>query len=184
MWEDMIFWTAPDAVVALDARTGEMRWEAKTDTRGNSQGAVMAGDKVISGGSCPNHDSCYISAHDGKTGKLLWKFMTAAETGQFGGDTWGDMPDDKRTAATWGLGGIDDNGVTYLNEDLIFTGPNQDKVLCFFNTRSYWAQGYSPVTNSLYVPFVDVCNSVHTKDKGVRSAHDGVNREGSKPEGL
>jgi alcohol dehydrogenase (cytochrome c) len=29
MWEDMIFWTAPDAVVALDARTGAMRWEAK-----------------------------------------------------------------------------------------------------------------------------------------------------------
>jgi alcohol dehydrogenase (cytochrome c) len=325
MWEDMIFWTAPDAVVALDARSGKLRWEAKTDTRGQSQGAVIAGDKVISGGTCPNHASCYISAHDAKTGNLLWKFYTAAETGQPGGDTWGDTPDDKRTAATWGLGGtydpatnsviwgvanptpnsraerhggeyqnlpshgpmdlfsdstisinattgklnwyyqhlpgddwdsdwtndrtlvtttmnptaatakwfnkklrsgerrdvvlvtgepggvfaldrktgeflwanpwpydvpnfwlknIDDNGITYLNEDLLFTGPNQDKILCFFNTRSYWSQGYSPVTNSLYVPFVDVCNSVHTKDKGVRSAHDGINREGSKPEEL
>ena len=325
MWEDMIFWTAPDAVVALDARNGKLRWEATTDTRGQSQGAVIAGDKVISGGTCPNHASCYISAHDAKTGNLLWKFYTAAETGQPGGDTWGDTPDDKRTAATWGLGGtydpatnsviwgvanptpnsraerhggeyqnlpshgpmdlfsdstisinattgklnwyyqhlpgddwdsdwtndrtlvtttmnptaatakwfnkklrsgerrdvvlvtgepggvfaldrktgeflwanpwpydvpnfwlknIDDNGITYLNEDLLFTGPNQDKILCFFNTRSYWSQGYSPVTNSLYVPFVDVCNSVHTKDKGVRSAHDGINREGSKPEEL
>ncbi len=325
LWEDMVFWTAPDAVVALDAKTGKLRWEAKTDTRGQSQGAFIAGDKVISGGTCPNAASCYISAHDAKTGKLLWKFYTAARTGEPGGDTWGDTPDDKRTAATWGLGGtydpatnsviwgvanptpnsraerhggeyqnlgshgpmdlfsdstisinattgklnwyyqhlsgddwdsdwtndrtlvtttlnpttatakwfnkkikagerrdivlatgepggvfaldrktgeflwanpwpydvpqfwlknIDDKGITYLNEDLLFTGPNQDKVLCFFNTRSYWAQGYSPATNSLYVPWVDVCNSVHTKDKGARSAHDGINREGSKPEEL
>jgi PQQ-dependent dehydrogenase (methanol/ethanol family) len=320
--QDMVYWTAPDAVVALDARTGEMRWEAKTDTRGQSQGAVIAGDKVISGGTCPNAASCYISAHDAKTGKELWKFYTAARTGEPGGDTWGDTPDDKRTAATWGLSGtydpatnliiwgvanptpnsraerhggkyqnlpshgpmdlysdstiaidattgklkwyyqhlpgddwdsdwtndrtlvstalnptaatakwfnkklkagekrdvvlvtgepggvfaldkhtgeflwanpwpydvpqfwlknIDENGITYLNEDLLFTGPNQDRILCFFNTRSYWSQGYSPVTNSLYVPWVDTCNSVHTKDVGVRSAHDGVVRPGSKP---
>jgi len=322
MLEDMVYWTAPDAVVALDAKTGELRWEAKTDARGQSQGAVIAGNKVISGGTCPNAASCYISAHDAKTGALLWKFYTAARTGEPGGDTWGDTPDDKRTAATWGLGGtydpatnsiiwgvanptansraerhggqyqnlpnhapmdlfsdstisinadtgklnwyyqhlpgddwdsdwtndrtlvstalnptaatakwfnkklkagerrdvvlvtgepggvfaldkhtgeflwanpwpydvpnfflknIDENGITYLNEDLLFTGPNQDRIVCFFNTRSYWSQGYSPVTNSLYVPFVDTCNSVHTKDLNTRSAHDGVVRDPSKP---
>jgi alcohol dehydrogenase (cytochrome c) len=320
---DMVYWTAPDAVVALDAKTGEMRWEAKTDTRGQTQGAVIAGDKVISGGTCPNAASCYISAHDAKTGKELWKFYTAARTGEPGGDTWGDTPDDKRTAATWGLGGtydpstnliiwgvanptpnsraerhggvytaqpvnhgpmdlysdstiaidattgklkwyyqhlpgddwdedwtndrilvnttmnptattakwfnkkikagekrdivlatgepggvfaldkhtgeflwanpwpydvpnffiknIDENGLVYLNPDLLFTGPNQDKIVCFFNTRSYWSQGYSPQTNSLYVPFVDTCNSVHTKAPNTRSAHDGVVRDPSKP---
>ncbi len=321
---DMVYWTAPDAVVALDAKTGEMRWEAKTDTRGQSQGAVIAGDKVISGGTCPNAASCYISAHDAKTGKELWKFYTAARTGEPGGDTWGDTPDDKRTAATWGLPGtydpatnliiwgvanptpnsraerhggqytatptdhgpmdlysdstiaidattgklkwyyqhlpgddwdedwtndrilvnatsmnptattakwfnkklkggekrdvvlatgepggvfaldkhtgeflwanpwpydvpnffiknIDENGLVYLNKDLLFTGPNQDKIVCFFNTRSYWSQGYSPQTNSLYVPFVDTCNSVHTKAPNTRSAHDGVVRDPSKP---
>ena len=322
MSEDMVYWTAPDAVVALDAKTGEIRWEAKTDARGQSQGAVIAGKKVISGGTCANAASCYLSAHDAKTGKLLWKFYTAARTGEPGGDTWGDTPDDKRTAATWGLGGtydpatnsiiwgvanptpnsraerhagqyqnlpnhgpmdlysdstisidadtgklkwyyqhlpgddwdedwtndrtlvsttmnptaatakwfnkkikpgerrdivlatgepggvfaldkhtgeflwanpwpydvpnffiknIDENGLVYLNESLLFTGPNQDKIVCFFNTRSYWAQGYSPITNSLYVPFVDTCNSVHTKDPNTRSAHDGVVRDPSKP---
>lgn len=322
MSEDMVYWTAPDAVVALDAKTGEIRWEAKTDARGQSQGAVIAGNKVISGGTCANAASCYLSAHDAKTGKLLWKFYTAARTGEPGGDTWGDTPDDKRTAATWGLGGtydpatnsiiwgvanptpnsraerhagqyqnlpnhgpmdlysdstisidadtgklkwyyqhlpgddwdedwtndrtlvsttmnptaatakwfnkkikpgerrdivlatgepggvfaldkhtgeflwanpwpydvpnffiknIDENGLVYLNESLLFTGPNQDKIVCFFNTRSYWAQGYSPITNSLYVPFVDTCNSVHTKDPNTRSAHDGVVRDPSKP---
>ena len=322
MSEDMIYWTAPDAVVALDAKTGEIRWEAKTDARGQSQGAVIAGNKVISGGTCTTRSSCYISAHDAKTGKLLWKFYNSAATGEPGGDSWGDTPDEKRTTATWGLGGtydpstnsiiwgvanptpnsraerhgglyqnlsdhgpmdlysdstlsidadtgklkwyyqhlsgddwdsdwtndrtlvttaisptaatakwfnkkvksgekrdivlvtgepggvfaldkhtgeflwanpwpydvpqfwlknIDENGVTYLNQDLLFTGPNQDRILCFFNTRSYWSQGYSPVTNSLYVPWVDTCNSVHTKDVGARSAHDGVVRPGSNP---
>ncbi len=319
---DMVYWTAPDAVVALDAKTGEMRWEAKTDTRGQTQGAVIAGDKVISGGTCPNAASCYISAHDAKTGKELWKFYTAARTGEPGGDTWGDTPDERRTASTWGLPGtydpatnsviwsvanptpnsraerhggkyqnlppygpmdlysnstisidantgklnwyyqhlpgddwdedwtndrtlvstalnptaatakwfnknikagerrdivlatgepggvfaldrktgeflwanpwpydvpnfyidkIDEKGMVHIKPELLFTGPNQDRIVCFFNTRSYWAQGYSPVTNSLYVPFVDTCNSVHTKDVGVRSAHDGVVRDPSKP---
>ena len=74
----MIYTTTPDSfLVALDAKTGEMRWETKTDTRGNISGAVVAGDKIISGGSCTgNHVNCYISAHDAKTGKLLWKFAT------------------------------------------------------------------------------------------------------------
>jgi alcohol dehydrogenase (cytochrome c) len=322
--EDMVYWTAPDAVVALDARTGELRWEAKTDARSQSQGAVMAGDKVISGGGCNgNHASCYISAHDGKTGKLLWKFFTAANTGEPGGDTWGDTPDDQRFAGTWGLGGtydpatnaviwgvanptpntrmerhqgnpmgipttapadlfsnstvaidattgklkwyyqhlpgddwdedwtndrtlvnttmnptaatakwfnpklksgerrdvvlatgepggvfaidkntgeflwanpwpydvpeffikgIDANGKVTINDQLIFTGPNQRKMICFFNTRSYWSQAYSPKTNSLYVPFVDTCLDMRTGAPNTRPVRNGMVRPGSKRE--
>jgi alcohol dehydrogenase (cytochrome c) len=110
IWQDMIYTTTPDSfLVALDAKTGEMRWETKTDSRGNISGAVIAGDKVISGGSCTgNHANCYISAHDAKTGKLLWKFYTAANTGEPGGDSWGDTPDDKRYTGTWGLPGTYD----------------------------------------------------------------------------
>src|SRR6185437_12509451 len=49
---DMVYWTSPDSyLVAIDARTGELRWEDKTETRGATQGAVVAGDKVISGGA-------------------------------------------------------------------------------------------------------------------------------------
>jgi len=324
MSQDMIYTTTQDSfLVALDAKTGEMRWETKTDTRGNISGAVVAGDKVISGGSCTgNHVNCYISAHDAKTGKLLWKFATAANTGEPGGDSWGDTPDDKRYASTWGLPGtydpttnnviwgvanptpntrmerhggnpfavptsgpvdlfsdstvainadtgkltwyyqhlagddwdedwtndrilasttlnptaatakwfnnklkpnekrdvviatgesggvfaidrhtgeflwanpwpfdvpnflikqVDPDGKVHLNEDLIFTGPNQRKTICFFNTRSYWSQAYSPATNSLYVPWVDTCLDMQTKAAGTRPVRNGMARPGSDP---
>ena len=59
---------------------------------------------------------------------------------------------------------VDPDGKVHLNEgDLIFTGPNQHKIICFFNTRSYWSQAYNPVTNSLYVPWVDACLDMQTK---------------------
>src|SRR5438046_48054 len=52
IFDDLIFYTALDSqVVGLDARTGELRWQSKVDSRGDSSGTIMAGDKVISGGS-------------------------------------------------------------------------------------------------------------------------------------
>ncbi|HSP66767.1 MAG TPA: PQQ-binding-like beta-propeller repeat protein, partial [Bryobacteraceae bacterium] len=42
IFDDLIFYTAPDSnVVGLDARTGELRWQSKVDTRGNSSGTIM-----------------------------------------------------------------------------------------------------------------------------------------------
>ncbi len=67
------------------------------------------------------------------------------------------------------LKNIDENGITYLNESAMLTRPNMTNRVCFFNTRSYWSQGYSPITNSLYVPFVDACNEEKTGEPGTRS---------------
>src|SRR6185295_18619861 len=110
IFDDLILYTAPDSqVVGLDARTGELRWQSKVDNRGNSSGTIMAGDKVVSGGSgCGTRASCYISAHDAHSGKELWKFYTTAATGQPGGDSWADMPDERRVASTWGSPGAYD----------------------------------------------------------------------------
>jgi alcohol dehydrogenase (cytochrome c) len=325
IWQDLIYTTTADSyVVALDARTGEMRWESKTDTRGQTSGAIVAGDKVISGGACGgNHNNCYISAHDAKTGKLLWKFFTAANKADPGGDSWGDTPDDKRFAGTWGLpgtydpvtkliiwsvanptpntraerhngnpmgtstsapadlfsnctvaidpetgkmvwyfqhlpgddwdedwtnerilmsspvsptaatakwfnpkvkagekrdiamaigesggifaldrrtgeflwanpwpydvpnfvlSGVDPDGKTHINQSLIFTGPNQRKTICFFNSKSYWPAAYSPATNSVYAPWVDTCLDMRTLEPGVRPRRDGMVRPGSNPD--
>lgn len=78
------------------------------------------------------------------------------------------------------LKNIDENGVTYLNESAMLPKPNMTNTVCFFNTRSYWPQGYSPITNSLYVPFVDACNEEKINEAGTRSNHNGVVRDPSK----
>ena len=82
------------------------------------------------------------------------------------------------------LKNIDENGITYLNESAMLPRPNMTNIVCFFNTRSYWAQAYSPLTNSLYVPFVDACNKEETRDPGKRSTHNGVVRDPSKLDEL
>ena len=70
----MVYYTSPDGfIVALDARTGEVRWETKS-TGGMVAGVIVVEGKVISGRSCsPSRDNCYVAAHDAKTGAELWR---------------------------------------------------------------------------------------------------------------
>jgi alcohol dehydrogenase (cytochrome c) len=106
IFDDLVFYTAPDGfIVALDARTGEMRWETKT-SGGLTSGPIVVEGKVLTGRTCTGQRAnCYISAHDARTGKEIWKFFTAAGPGEPGGETWGDAPEPTRTASTWGLPG-------------------------------------------------------------------------------
>lgn len=119
IFADMIYFTAPDeTVIALDARTGEVRWEAITEGRSHTSGSIVVEGKVISGGGCRQNsrESCYISAHDAYTGELLWKFYTTqAPDDPPGYDTWGGAPLSSRVASTWGLpGGYDEEtGLIY-----------------------------------------------------------------------
>ncbi|HET9219805.1 MAG TPA: PQQ-binding-like beta-propeller repeat protein [Terriglobia bacterium] len=110
MFEDMIYYPAGDTIVALDARTGAVRWETVAVQGGRlSAGLMMAGDKIISGRTCggnPRQASCYIAAHDARTGKELWRFHTAAGADDPIGDkSWGGAPVEGRSASTWGLTG-------------------------------------------------------------------------------
>jgi alcohol dehydrogenase (cytochrome c) len=90
IFEDLVIYTAADShVVGIDARTGAQRWATKTDTRGNSSGAIVVEGKVISGGSCgSNRINCYIAAHDARTGKELWRFYTTPAPGEPGDESW------------------------------------------------------------------------------------------------
>ncbi len=109
IFEDIVVFTAPDAVVGLDARTGEIRWEAKTTGRGNTSGPLVIEGKVISGGACSgNRDNCYISAHDALTGKEEWRFYTTPKPGEPGDESWGGADVKNRQASTWGLPGAYD----------------------------------------------------------------------------
>ena len=55
--------------------------------RHQGQGAAGAG----SGATASSPDRCYISAYDAETGKQLWRFNTVAQSGERGGDTWGNV---------------------------------------------------------------------------------------------
>ncbi len=109
IYQDVILYTAPDAVVGLDARTGEQRWEAKTGSRGNTSGGIVVEGKMISGGACAGkREGCYLSAHDALTGKEIWKFFTTPDKGEPGDESWNGADIDKRLASTWGLPGTYD----------------------------------------------------------------------------
>jgi alcohol dehydrogenase (cytochrome c) len=109
IYQDVILYTAPDAVVGLDARTGEQRWDAKTDGRGNTSGGIVVEGMMISGGACAGkREGCYISAHDALTGKEVWRFQTTPGKGEPGDESWNGADLDKRLASTWGLPGTYD----------------------------------------------------------------------------
>jgi alcohol dehydrogenase (cytochrome c) len=112
IYQDLVFYTAPDAVVGLDARTGERRWEATTDGRGNTSGPIVVEGKVLSGGACAGkRENCFLVAHDALTGKEIWRFYTTPAPGEPGDETWGGAALDKRMASTWGLPGTYDAGL-------------------------------------------------------------------------
>jgi alcohol dehydrogenase (cytochrome c) len=108
IFEDLIIFAAPDSfIVALDARTGQVRWETKSSGTLTS-GTVVFGDKVLSGRGCSSGGrvDCYIVAHDAMTGKEVWRFFTAAGSDDPAGDaSWAGTPEATRAASPWGLGG-------------------------------------------------------------------------------
>jgi alcohol dehydrogenase (cytochrome c) len=50
-----------------------------------------------------------------------------------------------------------ETGRTVINRDVVVDAPGAHRIICFFNTRSYWPSAYSPKTNSLYVPYINNC---------------------------
>jgi len=82
------------------------------------------------------------------------------------------------------IGHIDGkSGRVSLNKDDLFSGPSQRRVICYWNTRSYWPTAYHPALNSLYVPYVENCLDMTTAGPGgqPRERRVGIPREGSDP---
>ena len=51
---------------------------------------------------------CFITGHDLETGKQLWRFNTIAQADEPGGDTWNNLPNEKRGGgAIWVVGQYD-----------------------------------------------------------------------------
>lgn len=120
---DKVFVSTSDAhLMAFDARTGKQAWDATvTEARlghGATAGPLVVNGKVLQTlGYCGTFraEKCFISAWDATTGRQLWRFNTIAQSGEPGGDTWGDLPDLFRVGAeTWTTPSYDpDLNLTY-----------------------------------------------------------------------
>ena len=124
IWEDQLLVSTSDAaMVALEARTGRVRWETQIADPGlgfrNTTGPIIADAKAINGiNGCARfiEESCFITAHDVRTGEELWRTYTIARPGEPGGDTWGDLPLALRAGGeVWNGGSWDpDLGMVYF----------------------------------------------------------------------
>ena len=129
IFEDLIIVATRDAaLVALDARTGKPRWETQVaDWREGfnyTSGSIVADGKILNGmrGCRSFGSSCFITAHDAKTGEELWRTHTIARPGEPGGDTWGDLPMELRAGVDVWIPG------TYDPElGLVYYGTAQSK---------------------------------------------------------
>jgi alcohol dehydrogenase (cytochrome c) len=100
LWEDMIYVATETAMmVALDARTGQVRWEAKIadwkDGFENSSGPIVVNGMLVDGINGCNQfvqEKCFLFAMDARTGKELWRTHTVALPGDPGDHTWGKLP--------------------------------------------------------------------------------------------
>jgi alcohol dehydrogenase (cytochrome c) len=108
IYGDTIYWgTADSYLVALDADTGEQRWESKTadyrDGEGHAHPPLIANGKVfigMTGGDFAARGS--LKAIDAATGEILWTFYTIPGPEDPGAETWdwnADFP--PAGGATW-----------------------------------------------------------------------------------
>lgn len=147
LWEDLVIGTTPDAaVVALDARTGRVRWETQVADPelgySNTAGPVVADGRVISGiAGCTRlvESSCFITALDAETGEELWRTYTIARPGEPGGDTWGGLPLELR-----GGGDVWNGGSWDPELGLVYWGVAQAK------PWMAWSRGLTVADSALY----------------------------------
>lgn len=116
LFEDKLIIATHDAfLVALDARTGQVAWEQQVGdwTVGHhySGGPQIFDGKIVAGMSgCYyiNSGGCWISAHDAESGEELWRTNTIPRPGEFGNETWGDVPVESRYGGSaWNAGSFD-----------------------------------------------------------------------------
>lgn len=121
---DRLFLGTHDAhLLALDVYTGEVVWDREiADWQLGyhySGGPQIIKEQVVAGMSGCYHinTSCWISAHDIETGDEIWRRYTIPPAGEFGYETWGEIPDEmRRGGSVWMTPSYD------AELDLIFYG--------------------------------------------------------------
>jgi alcohol dehydrogenase (cytochrome c) len=96
-----LFWTTgwDDHLLAIDARTGRLKWEVKVDdwNKGyqlNVPPLVVKNEVIVGPATDDMGANCFIAAFNIHTGKLIWKTYTSPNSAEdpaartWGGDTW------------------------------------------------------------------------------------------------
>ena len=125
LYDDKLFIATHDAhLVALNARTGEVEWDVAVGVWTIGQ-HYSGGPMVIKGPRrrrhvrllSPQHPAAGCRPTTPSTGAQVWRTHTIPGPGEFGYDSWGDVPDeDRRGGSAWNSPSFDPE----LN--LIFTG--------------------------------------------------------------
>ena len=108
-----LYYASTDAhLIALDARTGVLRWDVTMADYKNgysSTGAPLAvKDKIITGMAGGEFGvRGFIDGYDAKTGKRLWRFNTIPAKGEPGNETWEGESWKTGSATTWVTGVYD-----------------------------------------------------------------------------
>jgi len=113
--------TWDNVVVSLGARTGEVVWQTNRGGEldvSNSSGPIVANGVVVAGSTCQySAHACYVTGHDAKTGRELWRNEMIPHPGEPGDETWAGSPFESRwMTGVWGQ-------LTYDPElDLVYYG--------------------------------------------------------------
>lgn len=118
--DDRVFVGTVDAhLIALDAKTGSVRWDVTVADykTGNAITAapLAVKDKIIVGMAGGEFGvRGFLDAYDAKTGKQAWRFWTVPVEGEPGSETWGGESWRNGAATTWVTGSYDpDLNVVY-----------------------------------------------------------------------
>ncbi|WP_240653246.1 PQQ-binding-like beta-propeller repeat protein [Sphingomonas crocodyli] len=121
--ETLLVPTIESHLVALDIRTGKVVWDKQIadykKTFMLTSGPIVARGKIfqgISGSYARQAGGAGIVALDAKTGEEIWRFNTVARDGTPGGETWNDLPIERRSGGSvWVPGSYDpDNNLLYF----------------------------------------------------------------------
>jgi alcohol dehydrogenase (cytochrome c) len=126
IYGDELFAPTPDGhMIALDVRTGELRWDQEVIPGGSRGGLQLNSAPIVARGivivgvslGTSSPGGCFIVGLDAATGKERWRFHTIARPGEPGGDSWNGAPLEERFGGGVWVGGSYDPEL-----DLVYFG--------------------------------------------------------------
>lgn len=173
-----------NSTVALNPETGELDWYYQHLPGDDSDLDHTHERTLVTTAVSPNRDFVKwinpaitpgeernISVMVSEGGAL---FVNDSDTGEF---LWATpFPNDVPGML---LGDIDETtGRTHLNWNMVDQTGETSRIVCYWNTRSYWPTAYHPGTNSLYTSWIEACRELDGRTWWV------VPRPGVNPDAL